>query len=249
MTKPCIVVNGATYCYEHLYVQCAVCNLDFKKDNEREEQTRRNQLQSQSQSSQSQSSERSSIGDAILNTISRQVYTGSPGQLVANYASYCAYRNCPDPSGKSSNRKLGLCSKCRKIKYCSRECQQQDWSTEHKRSCIPPAGDFTELGLTWADIREDPNLTTDPQKYLEIYITRDASLVRQIMIGKDRKGESNMVAIYTSEGRIKNLKINTMVRLKHAEFRVFLDGVNRGVKIQDEDLENMEIIPMRLKSN
>ena len=237
MSKPSVVVNGATYCYEHLYVECSICNLNFKGDNAREEQARQ------------QGGIKRPIGDAVLNAISREAYTGDAWQLVANYASHCAYRNCPDPSGRKANRKLGLCSKCRKIKYCSRECQQQDWQTEHKRSCVPPAGDFSEEGLTWADIRENPDLTRDPEKYLEVYITGDVSLVRQIMIGKDRNGETNMVAIYTSDKRIKNLKLNTMVRLKHVEFRVFLDGVNRGVRIQDEDLENMEIIPMRLKSN
>lgn len=35
---------------------------------------------------------------------------------------------------KTNNMKLYLCSRCRSVKYCSKECQKKDWTT-HKHNC------------------------------------------------------------------------------------------------------------------
>lgn len=125
--SPCLVINGATYCYNHLKIRCQLCTVDFTDLNESRSELRRKEGILRP------------VGDAMLNTLSNHGmmgYTGAPTELIAQYAHFCAYFDCPDPSGKKTKRKLGLCTKCRKVKYCSRECQMKDWQSEHKPYCL-----------------------------------------------------------------------------------------------------------------
>ena len=49
-----------------------------------------------------------------------------------------AFGGCPkDRCGNchSSTEKLKTCQRCKKMKYCNRECQEQDWKI-HKKNCV-----------------------------------------------------------------------------------------------------------------
>lgn len=89
----------------------------------------------------------------------------------------------------------------------------------------------------------------DPSRYFEAYVVRDVSSFRQLMLGRDRNGKSNMIAIYTEEQRIPKLKINATIRVRNPLIflKYFADGVHKGLRVEDEDLKNIEIIPMRLQ--
>ena len=41
-----------------------------------------------------------------------------------------------DKTGKRKKDKLSKCGRCEAITYCSRECQEEDWS-RHKENCVP----------------------------------------------------------------------------------------------------------------
>lgn len=45
-------------------------------------------------------------------------------------------KNCGCVEGIGSIIKLKVCSKCKKVYYCDRECQKYDWQTKHKYECI-----------------------------------------------------------------------------------------------------------------
>jgi len=58
----------------------------------------------------------------------------SPGQGA------CACLGCNSKNDK-------MCAKCKKIGYCSRECQVKDWKARHKRHCQPLHAVFDGLSL------------------------------------------------------------------------------------------------------
>ncbi|KAJ3414632.1 hypothetical protein HDV05_006273 [Chytridiales sp. JEL 0842] len=44
---------------------------------------------------------------------------------------------CIKCSSKSPERRLKVCSRCRRVYYCSEECQRADWAEHRKNRCIP----------------------------------------------------------------------------------------------------------------
>ena len=45
-------------------------------------------------------------------------------------------RNRCHKCDKTNKRKFSKCGKCQSITYCSRDCQEEDWS-RHEDNCIP----------------------------------------------------------------------------------------------------------------
>ena len=48
----------------------------------------------------------------------------------------CDSPDCPAPN-RAHGQKLNKCSKCRRVRYCSRECQTLHWKS-HKKMCRKP---------------------------------------------------------------------------------------------------------------
>ncbi len=53
--------------------------------------------------------------------------------LHDEYTDFCYY--CKKSRNENGRKALQLCDGCRKIRYCSKECQRQDWS-RHKSECV-----------------------------------------------------------------------------------------------------------------
>jgi hypothetical protein len=62
-------------------------------------------------------------------------------ELYGNGTQYCANRNCGIWEPKKT--KFKVCGKCKCIRYCSQECQKEDWSN-HKLLCKLNSGSATE---------------------------------------------------------------------------------------------------------
>ena len=99
--------------------------------------------------------------------------------LPARTARKCARRDCPkteplEPPEETSKR-FAACAKCQTARYCSRECQIQDWKKggRHKRMC-PQLTAFKERGFDRDDYSAEDDLckgvrrmSTTPQKVPE----------------------------------------------------------------------------------
>jgi len=47
---------------------------------------------------------------------------------------YCNNKKCPSPRGKVERSKMLYCTRCSVAYYCSRDCQETDWS-DHREAC------------------------------------------------------------------------------------------------------------------
>eukprot|EP00919_Chromeraceae_sp_WS-2016_P015014 GHVR01035327.1.p1 GENE.GHVR01035327.1~~GHVR01035327.1.p1 ORF type:complete len:335 (+),score=52.86 GHVR01035327.1:42-1046(+) len=77
---------------------------------------------------------------------------------------FCAYCYKQDPS-------LSLCAKCGKRRFCSKQCQESDWSTGHKHWC----GVSGEIGFDY-EVRESPG------KGLGVFVLRQFLKNEKIMM-------------------------------------------------------------------
>ena len=66
---------------------------------------------------------------------------------------FCYSRQCSIPGGKLERSKTKYCSRCRKITYCSRKCQEADWS-EHKPNCDKYAAMIAEFHAKQQNMQE-----------------------------------------------------------------------------------------------
>ena len=63
----------------------------------------------------------------------KEIVAIKPGNLVV--LTTCAYGPCPT---LKPGDKLKPCSRCRRLEYCSKECQAKDWRSGHKHACHAP---------------------------------------------------------------------------------------------------------------
>jgi hypothetical protein len=45
------------------------------------------------------------------------------------FNTFCAAEGCKEPA-------KSICGRCRKVKYCCKDCQTTDWKNAHKHSCV-----------------------------------------------------------------------------------------------------------------
>lgn len=69
--------------------------------------------------------------------------------------------------GVGAAKPLG-CSKCKQLRYCSKECQIQDWKARHKAGCLPAAetlaSDAIVHLLVTADLAPPPKPKAEPDE-------------------------------------------------------------------------------------
>ena len=63
---------------------------------------------------------------------------------------FCYNPKCSIPNGESERSKTKCCSRCRRVTYCSRECQEADWS-RHKSIC----GDYAAVIAEFEDRQQN----------------------------------------------------------------------------------------------
>jgi len=84
-----------------------------------------------------------SVPDERLNDL--LYYSPENKQREREYARKCA--NCTTPP--TAEKALKACARCRKARYCSVECQIEDWG-EHKRVCRPRT--WIQYFSRWSEI-------------------------------------------------------------------------------------------------
>jgi hypothetical protein len=139
-----VVINGGTYCRRHLLICCDECGIDYKT------------LHDEANVLRIQHHVRP-VGDSGLDAVSERIRDSmfadlcefdadSEAQALATEAkaapsaaaacTECAYYACVNPTAPN----LSACNRCHVVKYCSKECQTQDWKWEHKYECVDPTG-------------------------------------------------------------------------------------------------------------
>lgn len=94
----------------------------------------------------------------------------------------------------SAGKKLSFCSKCRKVMYCSKECQIRDWKASHKEKCKKAAD----------QVVEEINTHPDPKSGSE---TCDPVIPQEVTKLIDRLKKKKGVSTVTYFPEIKSLQI------------------------------------------
>lgn len=152
--------------------------------------------------------------------------------------------NCNQPGSKQ-------CGKCKKIYYCSRECQVEHWKTTHKRTC--------KLPLKKIMLRDLELGVVHTRRYVELTIATDPVKVSGItFVAVDENGNQMMIAVYgfpdwkpmtNSKGKeslslptgVKNTLANGQrLRIYDPWFKPSLDG--QHVIIRVDNYKTIEFI-------
>jgi len=145
----------------------------------------------------------------------------------------CAY------CGKSSPTKLNLCSRCKKVAYCDKDCQRAAWRA-HKKECVVVEGkEPKSLPLTWPQV-EAHGGSPVLGRVLQVRAMVDESVTRQVFGCKDRTGEVRRVVAYTASRRVPGLQQGVILKWKNPRYHYFADG-SSGARIEEEDLVNITI--------
>jgi len=145
----------------------------------------------------------------------------------------CAYCN------KSSYTTLLVCSRCKIVSYCGRECQVAAWPAHKKNGCVKRKDEPKTLRLTWDQVEaHGAGLPADGT--LEVKAIKDESMMRQVFQCKDRVGMCRRIAAYTNSREIPGLRVGATVKWKNPRFHYFMDG-SSGARIEEEDLQNIVV--------
>jgi hypothetical protein len=146
-----------------------------------------------------------------------------------------------DYCNKSATVKLMLCSRCKKVSYCKKDCQVAAWKA-HKKLCVPineEAKIPKTLPLTWKEVEAHGGAPVSGRR-LEVRAMLDESVMRQVFSCKDRSGVIRRIAAYTNSRGIPGLKQGSILRWKNPRYYHFMDG-SSGARIEEEDLVNITV--------
>eukprot|EP01034_Spumella_vulgaris_P024662 gene24662-31031_t len=148
--------------------------------------------------------------------------------------------------GKSSAERLMLCSRCKCVAYCDKECQTAAWKG-HKKVCKPkeatPSADGTKqpkLPLTWEQLEAFGGVPAEG-KTLEVRIMNVMQITRQVFECKDRVGAVRTIAAYTDSRQLVGAEAGKILRWKNPKYHWFMDG-SSGARIEQEDLKNVTVL-------
>lgn len=102
-------------------------------------------------------------------------------QLFPRYWSSLCQR-CWQKTGKHLSR----CSKCRRVRYCSRDCQRKDWANQHRFECAALAGPILEaLGMSDSDLNLNQSDDSDLRLSNLLLFCRHSRLDERLSSGLD----------------------------------------------------------------
>ena len=55
--------------------------------------------------------------------------------LAADETKKCSNPRCREEEDEANGKRFNRCSRCKSVKYCSKECQEKQWHAEHKEVC------------------------------------------------------------------------------------------------------------------
>ena len=123
---------------------------------------------------------------------------------------------------KTSATKLSACARCKRICYCSKDCQVAAWKA-HKKVCVPAENLPKSLPQTWEQVEAHEGSPVT-RKTLEIRAVLDESITRQVFSCKDRVGVVRRFAAYNDACRIPGLRQGSIIRWKNPRYHYFMDG-------------------------
>jgi len=144
--------------------------------------------------------------------------------------------------GKSSSEKILVCSRCRAVAYCNRECQKAAWKG-HKKFCKEKLDGEDKrkkkLPLTWEQLEAFGGLPAEGE-VLEVRVMSVMAITRQVIECKDRVGVVRTIAAYNDYGAFPGVAAGKILRWEDPRFHYFIDG-NCGARIEEEDMVNVTI--------
>ena len=111
---------------------------------------------------------------------------------------------------KHSTTKLKCCARCKKIYYCSSDCQKAAWKA-HRKECVPAEKEPKALPLTWEQVEAHGGAPVTG-RVLQVRAMLDESVTRQVFSCKDHAGVVKRIADFTNSRSIPGLKQGSVVK-------------------------------------
>jgi hypothetical protein len=139
---------------------------------------------------------------------------------------------------KVNTTKLPSCSRCKKQKYCSKDCETEH---SHEQFCKEVKNldkkDSKKLPLTWEQL-EAFGIAWGEK--LEVRFMAQEAGFRLIAICMDQSGVAKRVVAYTDCRSIPGFRQGKVIVWENPRFHYFMDG-SSGTRIEEEDLANITI--------
>lgn len=159
--------------------------------------------------------------------------------IMNNCGNTCGNKNCKMEEGQLKQAQLLLCGKCKKIHYCSRECQKAHWSV-HKPICKKSTELVDPINGAKKEIRHitDPVLQNQSRTHLDKLCVENREYI--LKNSKPPEGMS------TSEEYFKDNSISDIRDIAQKELSSLLAEIDRlnasKQKLNNRKLELESII-------
>lgn len=119
---------------------------------------------------------------------------------------------------------LRRCSRCKRVFYCSKECQQKDWPS-HKPTCQLPKSENEEL--------------SEQERMLKLHHQEFRSIISKYGLDKGRKAEE--ISSYLTDARTKEKvspeEFGEQFGMSSDEASTFLSFVHIGLRFKEDVLD------------
>ncbi|GMI04115.1 hypothetical protein TrLO_g10889 [Triparma laevis f. longispina] len=171
-----------------------------------------------------------------LSEMSGNLTTGAKGEELGD-TMVCAWCRKAAVGGAP----LQKCGRCRKVFYCNKECQTKAWKG-HKKVCQPvvlPKNKKKRLGLNWEQL-DKYGRAPATGKFIELKVTQDESMSRQVMGCRDGDGIIKRITCYNNSRSLAGFSIGKTFKWEHPIYQQFMDGSSGG-RVEQEDVQNINI--------